>query len=174
MWIKLESLFRKKDDLRGHQLENELISLRPSEFKTIEEFITKFKSLVIFLKRCGIEKKEEQLILSILYNLGLEYLFFVWEYHATKIAVRNWRIPSWMYSYFLSLKRKSRLFKWGLSKPQRTMHLEILNEIIQVQRKAKIAGEEAKVRLQRWRFLLYRWRLEFQEGKQERKITVYL
>ena len=37
--IKLESLFGKKDDLRGHQLENELISLRPSEFKTIKEFI---------------------------------------------------------------------------------------------------------------------------------------
>ena len=35
-WIKLESLFGKKDDLIGHQLENKLISLRPSEFKTIE------------------------------------------------------------------------------------------------------------------------------------------
>ena len=50
VWIKLESLFGKQDDLRGHQLENELISLRPSEFETIEEFITKFKSLVILFK----------------------------------------------------------------------------------------------------------------------------
>ena len=32
VWIKLESLFEKQDDLRGHQLENELISLRPGEF----------------------------------------------------------------------------------------------------------------------------------------------
>ena len=48
--IKLESLFGKQDDLRGHQLENELISLRQIEFETIEESITKFNSLVIFLK----------------------------------------------------------------------------------------------------------------------------
>ena len=40
--IKLESLFGKQYELRGHQLENELISLRQSEFETIEEFITKF------------------------------------------------------------------------------------------------------------------------------------
>ena len=32
VWIKLEHLFGKKDDLRGNQLENDLISLRPSEF----------------------------------------------------------------------------------------------------------------------------------------------
>ena len=44
VWIKLESLFEKQDDIRGNQLENELISLRPSEFETIEKFITKFKS----------------------------------------------------------------------------------------------------------------------------------
>ena len=50
VWIKLESLFGKKDDLRGHQLENELISLRPIEFETIKEFIIKFKSLLLFLK----------------------------------------------------------------------------------------------------------------------------
>ena len=50
VWIKRESLFGKQDGLRGHQLENELISLRPSELETIEEFIIKFKSLVLFLK----------------------------------------------------------------------------------------------------------------------------
>ena len=48
VWIKLEFLFRNKYELRGHQLENELISLKPSELKNIEEFITKFKSLVFF------------------------------------------------------------------------------------------------------------------------------
>ena len=57
VWIKIESLFGKKNELRVHQFENELISLRPSELKTIEEFITKFKSLVLFLKRGGITKE---------------------------------------------------------------------------------------------------------------------
>ena len=94
VWIKLESLFGKQDDFSGHKLENELISLRPSEFKTIKEFITKFKSLVLLLKQCGIEKKEDQLIISILSKLGLKYSVFVSTFYATNLAVRNWRMPS--------------------------------------------------------------------------------
>ena len=43
---KLASLFDKQDDLRIYHLENELISLHPSNFKTLNEFFTKFKSLI--------------------------------------------------------------------------------------------------------------------------------
>ena len=46
-WVKLETLFGKIDGLRGHQLENELISLSPVHFDTIQDFFTKFKSLVL-------------------------------------------------------------------------------------------------------------------------------
>ena len=35
LWVKLESLFGKTDELRGHQLENKLISLIPMHFETI-------------------------------------------------------------------------------------------------------------------------------------------
>ena len=35
VWEKLESLFGKNDELRGHQLENELISLIPTHYDTI-------------------------------------------------------------------------------------------------------------------------------------------
>ena len=34
-WIKLESLFGKTDEMRGHHLENEIISLIPSHYETI-------------------------------------------------------------------------------------------------------------------------------------------
>ena len=70
VWLKLEALFGKSNEMRGHQLENELISLITAHFKTIQDFFTKFKSLVLQPKQCGIEKKEEKLILSILSNLG--------------------------------------------------------------------------------------------------------
>ena len=30
VWEKLEEIFGKKDDMRGHQIENELISLSPN------------------------------------------------------------------------------------------------------------------------------------------------
>ena len=57
VWEKLESLFGKTDELRGHQRENELISLSPVHYDTIEDFFTMFKSLVLQLKQCEIEKK---------------------------------------------------------------------------------------------------------------------
>ena len=66
VWINIKSLFEKTNDMRGHQLENELISLSPTHFDTIQDFFTKFKSLVLQLKQCGIENKYHQLILSIL------------------------------------------------------------------------------------------------------------
>ena len=44
-WEKLNRLFKKQDELRGYILENDLVSLHPSSFKTIEQFFTKFKSL---------------------------------------------------------------------------------------------------------------------------------
>ena len=46
-WEKLDSLFNKQDELWGHFLENELVSLHPSSFDTIEQFFTKLKFLVL-------------------------------------------------------------------------------------------------------------------------------
>ena len=56
-WLKFESLFRKTHEMRGHHLENELISLRPSHYEIIEELFTKFKALLLKIKQCDIEKK---------------------------------------------------------------------------------------------------------------------
>ena len=41
-WLRIEDLFGKNDELRGHYLENELITLIPVHFDTIQEFFTKF------------------------------------------------------------------------------------------------------------------------------------
>ena len=46
----IESLFGKQDELRGNTLENELIALQPSSFKSIQQFFTKYKSLVLQCK----------------------------------------------------------------------------------------------------------------------------
>ena len=46
------------------------------------------------MKQCGIDNKEERIIRSILSKLGPEYSVFVSTFHATKLVVRNWRIPS--------------------------------------------------------------------------------
>ena len=66
MWENLEDNFGKIDDMRGHQIENELISLSPSSFESLQLYFSKFKALVLQLKLCGIEKKEDKLVLTIL------------------------------------------------------------------------------------------------------------
>ena len=76
MWEKLVEIFGKTDEMRGHQIKNELISLSPSSFKSLQLYFSKFKALVLQLKQCGIEKKEEKLVLAILLKLGLNYSFF--------------------------------------------------------------------------------------------------
>ena len=50
VWEKLESLFGKQDELKGHILDNEFITLNPSKFKTIQQFFSKFKYLVMQCK----------------------------------------------------------------------------------------------------------------------------
>ena len=68
-WEKIESLFGKQDELRGKILESDLIALYPGSFKTIQRFFKKFKSLALQCKQCEIERKYEQLVLSVLREL---------------------------------------------------------------------------------------------------------
>jgi hypothetical protein len=56
VWTTLEGLFGKQDAMRVHQLENELLSLSPIHFNKLQEFFTKFKSLLIELNSCGVTK----------------------------------------------------------------------------------------------------------------------
>ena len=88
-WDKIYSLFDKQDDLRIYQLENEVISLHPSNFETLNDFITKFKQLVFQLKLCKVEKEDDQLILAILSKLGANYSVFVSTFHSVKLSTPN-------------------------------------------------------------------------------------
>ena len=51
VWTKLDCLFGAQDEIRAHQLENELFSLIPSSFDSIEGFFTKFKSFFLLIKK---------------------------------------------------------------------------------------------------------------------------
>ena len=47
VWDKLVDLFGKIDEMRGHQIENELISLSPNSFESLQLYFSKFKALVL-------------------------------------------------------------------------------------------------------------------------------
>ena len=69
VWEKLEDIFGKTYEMRGHQIENELIYLSSNSFKSLQLYFSKLKALVLQLKQCGIEKKEEKLVWP--YSLSL-------------------------------------------------------------------------------------------------------
>ena len=55
-WKKLESMFGKHNEIRGHQLENELISLNPNDFSCIQDYLFKYKTLRLLCAECKIKK----------------------------------------------------------------------------------------------------------------------
>ena len=65
LWENIFDLFGNTDEMRGHQIENELISLSPNSFESLQLYFSKFKALVLQLKQCGIEKKDDQLVLAL-------------------------------------------------------------------------------------------------------------
>jgi hypothetical protein len=69
--------------MRGHMLEVELNTLHPKSFDNIQDFFTKFKSLILSLGECAIDKstQEKQLILTILDKLGPECIVYVSNFH---------------------------------------------------------------------------------------------
>ena len=89
-WEKLEDLFGKQDELRGHLLENESVALHPNNFKTIEQFFTKFKSLALQCIKCGIEIKDDKNALSIISKLSPEYYVFVSIFHSKMDSFLVW------------------------------------------------------------------------------------
>ena len=75
VWENLADIFGNTDEMRGHQIKNELRS--PTIFESLQLYFSKFKALFLQLKQCGIEKKYDQLVLAILSKLGpaIECLF---------------------------------------------------------------------------------------------------
>ena len=86
VWENLTDLFGNTNEMRGHQIENELISLIPNSFESLQLYFSKFKALVLQLKQCGIKKKDDQLVLVILLKLGPNYSVFFSTFYATKLT----------------------------------------------------------------------------------------
>ena len=88
----MESLYGKHDDLRVYQLENELMSLQPSNFETLNDFFTNLKHNFLLLKQCNVEKEDDQIILAILSKLGADYSVFVSTFRVGKLTTPRWKM----------------------------------------------------------------------------------
>ena len=47
VWEKLEEFFGNTNEMREHQIKNELISLSPSSFESLQLYFSNFKALVL-------------------------------------------------------------------------------------------------------------------------------
>jgi hypothetical protein len=96
-WKILEGLFGKQDEMRGHMLEVELLTLDPKSFDNIQDFFTKFKDLLSQLKACKVDKsaEEKQMVITILSKLGTEFFVFISTFHTFRFASgATWKMPS--------------------------------------------------------------------------------
>ena len=102
-----------------NKIENDLISLIPSSFESMQLYFSEFKALVLQLKQCGIEKKEEHMVLSILLKLGPDYSVFFSTFHATKLTARAWKMPK-LAEFMESLtQEQDKLVMMGTIKPSK-------------------------------------------------------
>ena len=88
-WKKLNKNFGIKNEIWTFQFENELLTLDPSNFPSIEDYLSKFKTLKLLLESCNVSKEEDPLIYDILAKLPPAYLVFVSTFHSTREALLN-------------------------------------------------------------------------------------
>ena len=117
---QLTKVFGIKNEIRAHQLENELLTLDPNNFSCIEDFLCKFKTLRYLLEGVKVKKTDSNLIYSILTKLGPAYSVFVSTFHSTREAFicqgKDYKAPSFD-SFCDSLIREQ----------EKLLHLGLLN-----------------------------------------------
>ena len=74
----------KHNEIQGHQLENEFISLNPSDFSWIQYYLSKYKTLRLLCEECKIKREDKQCIYHILSKLGPAKLVFVSTFYSMK------------------------------------------------------------------------------------------
>jgi hypothetical protein len=57
-WDKIESVFGKINIIRAQQLENQILTLSPSDFSCLGDYLSKFKTLIILCEECKIKMEE--------------------------------------------------------------------------------------------------------------------
>jgi hypothetical protein len=143
-WTTLEGIFGKHDEMRGHMLEVEILTLDPKSFDNIQDFFTKFKDLLSQLKACGVNKskEEKQMVLKILSNLGPEFSVFISTFHTVRFTFgATWNFPS-LEDFVESLtQEKTKIINMGTIKGPR-LHALTVHDGIQKYHKYKYKDKQ--------------------------------
>jgi hypothetical protein len=105
-WNKIESGFGKLNIIRAQQLENQVLTLIPSDFSFLGDYLSRFKTLIILCEECKIKMEEECCIYLILSKLGSAYSMFVSTFYAMREALsKSYEKPT-LDSFNVSLIRE--------------------------------------------------------------------
>jgi hypothetical protein len=99
-------MFGKLNIIRAQSLENQILTLNPSDFSCIGDYISKFKTLGILCEECEIKMDEEHFIYLILSKLGSAYSAFVSTYYAMREALGTAYKKTTLESFCASLIRE--------------------------------------------------------------------
>jgi hypothetical protein len=77
-------VFGKHNVIQAQQVENWLMNLSPNDFPCMENYLSKFKALVILCKDYKIVLEDDQCIYVILANLGSAYFVFVFTFYVIR------------------------------------------------------------------------------------------
>ena len=77
-------MFGKLNIIREQQLENQVLTLSPSDFSCLGDYLSRFKTLRILCEECMIKMEEERCIYLILSKLGSAYSVFVSTFYAMR------------------------------------------------------------------------------------------
>ena len=93
---ELEFVFGKHNEIRGHQLQNELFSMNPNDFSCIQDYLSKYKTLRLLCAECKIKKEDKKCIYHILSKLGPAYFVFVSTFYSMKesLTATSYQEPS--------------------------------------------------------------------------------
>ena len=84
-WEKLNNFFGIKNEIRAFQLENELLTLYPTNFPSIEDYLSRFKTLELLLEGCKVKKEDEPSFMAFL----LSYLQHTHSLYPPSILLEN-------------------------------------------------------------------------------------
>ena len=105
-WDKIESVFGKLNIILAQQLENQILTLSPSDFSCLGDYLSKFKTLRLLCEECEIKMKEERCIYLIFSKLGSAYSVFVSTFYAMKEALGKAYVEPTLESFCTSLIRE--------------------------------------------------------------------
>ena len=107
----------------------------------VQQSFTKFKSLALQCRQCGIKRKDEKNVLSILRKLSSEYSIFVSIFNSKMDSFLSWKIPS-LDSFFESLiQEQENLVQMGVIKTSKYQAL-LVTYSTKAQDKGRSKGKE--------------------------------